>query len=60
MQFIMQVFPAPLGPMMEKISPFLTSKLTLVRAATPWNDRKTFFASSMTSDIQHPLCVVRH
>jgi hypothetical protein len=40
---------------MEKISPRLISKLTSVRAETPANDRKMFFASSMTSDIQIPL-----
>src|SRR3990172_10655297 len=35
MQFRRTVLPAPLGPMMEKISPFFTSRLTPIRAWTP-------------------------
>src|SRR5947207_8976794 len=35
------VFPAPLGPITETISPFWTSRLTLVTACTPPNAFET-------------------
>src|SRR5688572_9113179 len=35
-----ELFPAPLGPMTEQISPLATSKLTSESAVTPWNERE--------------------
>ena len=35
MQFIMQVFPAPLGPMIEKISPFLHLETDIGQSGHP-------------------------
>ena len=42
MQFSIDDLPAPLGPMMARISPLAMSKLMSVSAFTPPNDRLMF------------------
>ena len=49
MQFSIEDLPAPLGPMMARISPFMMSKLMSVSAFTPPNDRLMFSTESRTS-----------
>ena len=48
MQFSMLVFPAPFGPMIEKISPLRTEKPRPPRAMTPPNRRLMFSTASWT------------
>ena len=49
MQFSIDDLPAPLGPMMARISPFMMSKLMSVSAFTPPNDRLIFSTASSGS-----------
>ena len=50
MTLSIEVLPAPFGPMMARISPFLMSKLTSrISAFTPPNDRLMFSTESRTS-----------
>src|ERR1044072_4911648 len=49
MQFSIEDLPAPLGPMMARISPLAMSKLMSVSAFTPPNDRLMFSTESSTS-----------
>jgi len=46
MQLSSVVFPAPLGPMMPRISPFATEKVTPSSAATPPKRLVTLCSSS--------------
>ena len=45
MTLSIEVLPAPFGPMMARISPFLTSKEMSVIAFTPPKDSETFLTS---------------
>jgi hypothetical protein len=49
MQFSIDDLPAPLGPMMARISPLAMSKLMSESAFTPPNDRLMFSTASRTS-----------
>src|SRR4029450_11476991 len=49
MQFSIDDLPAPLGPMMARISPLAMSKLMSLSAFTPPNDRLMFSTASRTS-----------
>src|SRR4051794_15130135 len=49
MTLSIEVFPAPFGPMMARISPFLTSNDTSRIACTPPNDSDTFSIESRIS-----------
>ena len=49
MQFSIDDLPAPLGPMMARISPLAMSKLMSLSAFTPPNDRLMFSTDSSTS-----------
>src|SRR6187549_1459916 len=49
MQFSIDDLPAPLGPMMARISPFAMSKLMSDSAFTPPNERLMFSTASRTS-----------
>jgi len=51
MQLSMELLPAPLGPMMERISCSRTSNEMSVSALTPPNLRLMFLTSRMTSPI---------
>jgi hypothetical protein len=62
MQLSIEVLPAPLGPMMARISPFRTSKSISVRTAVPPKLRETFSTvSRIDSDVTLALmnCSVR-
>src|SRR5262245_30190235 len=49
MQLSIDDLPAPLGPMMARISPLAMSKLMSLSAFTPPNDRLMFSTDSRTS-----------
>ena len=51
MQLSIELLPAPLGPMMARISCSRTSKLMSVSALTPPKLSEMFFTSRMTSPI---------
>ncbi len=53
MTLSIDVLPAPLGPMMARISPFRMSKDTPRMALTPPNDSDTFSTASRTSSGSH-------
>src|SRR4029453_12319106 len=54
MQLSIELLPAPLGPMIERISCSRTSKLMLVSAFTPPKARLMSFTSRMTSPRRRP------
>ena len=49
MTLSIEVLPAPFGPMMARISPFVTSNEMSVIALTPPKDSETFLTSISTS-----------
>src|SRR5574343_249946 len=58
MQLSMELLPAPLGPMMERISCSLTLNEMSVRAFTPPKRRLMFLMSRMTSPIFFSVMVL--
>eukprot|EP01022_Parablepharisma_sp_SALTPOND_P036534 TRINITY_DN997_c0_g4_i1.p1 TRINITY_DN997_c0_g4~~TRINITY_DN997_c0_g4_i1.p1 ORF type:complete len:1552 (+),score=442.93 TRINITY_DN997_c0_g4_i1:2334-6989(+) len=58
MTLIIELLPAPLGPMMARISCSRTSKEISVRARTPPKDSEMFCRSRMTSPMRRPVAVM--